>query len=478
MNKFLTILLVLFFDFYLVHAKSKPNVVLILIDDLGWTDLSVMGSKYYQSPNVDKLADDGVLFSNAYSSCTVCSPSRASIMTGKYPAKLNCTDWIKGYYKPHGKLLCPEWTMFLDTSEYTLAEAFKDNGYTTAHIGKWHLGEKEQYWPEFHGFDLNIGGWKKGAPNLNKAEGFNGYFPPYGNPRLKDQPNDSYLTERIADEACNFIKHNNPNATKKPFFLNLWMYAVHTPLQAKEEKIQKFKSTQNNNNNQHNPIYAAMIEHMDEAVGKVIKQLKKDGLYENTIIIFTSDNGGLVGRKNWHVTDNSPLRHGKGGMYEGGVRVPFIIKDIKNSKKKKSDLNIISADIFPTLIGLTDIKIDKKIAKNFDGIDISTNIRSAKNIKRKAIFWHYPHYHIEGAVPYSAVKNGDWKLIKNLETENFELYNLKEDIGEKNNLVNDYPNIVNEMIKMLDDFYQTTKAQMPKTNPDFIRNDEKILNVK
>ncbi len=449
--------------------ELNPNVVFILVDDLGWTDLGVMGSPYYQTPNVDKLAERGVRFTDAYAACTVCSPSRASIMTGKYPARINCTDWIEGWKMPDAKLKVPDWTMYMDTAEVSLADLFKQNGYTTAHIGKWHLGEDSLYWPKNQGFDINIGGWKKGAPNRNKKLGSNGYFAPFGNPRLTDLPEDEYLTERLANEACNFIAENNPLKTGKPFFLNFWLYNVHTPLQAKKDKVEKYKSIVDSTQHHKNPVYAAMVEHMDDAVGKIVQQLKAEGLAENTIIIFTSDNGGLVGRWENKVTSNHPLRDGKGHMYEGGVRVPLIIVDPGQSLKgSTSNQFAISCDYYPTLIELAGLKMQESL--EFDGKSLAPALVDS-TIQRDAIFWHYPHYHLEGARPYSAVRKGDWKLIRFFETDSYELYNLKEDISESNDLADKNLDKLYELKQTLFDWYQEVDAQIPTKNPNY--NSEK-----
>ena len=298
MNKSIFLVIILFAGVVtLANSKNnsgKPNVVFFVVDDLGWKDITCFGSDFYQTPNVDKLAAMGTRFSNAYAACTVCSPSRAAIMSAKYPARINCTDWIEGWKYPKAKLKVPEWTMYMDTSEYTMAEAFKDAGYVTGHFGKWHLGEDSLYWPENNGFDVNIGGWSKGSPNKDKNKGGNGYFAPFANPRIKDLPDDDYLTERLASEACKFIDTNKD----KQFFLNFWFYNVHTPLQAKQEKVDKYTGLVDSSKHQKNPTFAAMVEHMDDAIGQVIAKLESHGLLENTIIVFTSDNGGLIGKKN------------------------------------------------------------------------------------------------------------------------------------------------------------------------------------
>lgn len=446
-------------------AKVKPNVVFILVDDLGWKDVGCFGSDFYQTPNVNKLAQSGVRFLNGYAACTVCSPTRASIMTGKYPARLNCTDWIEGHVKPYAKLKVPDWTMYMDTSEVTLAEVFKQNGYATAHIGKWHLGEDSLYWPDNQGFDVNIGGYSKGSPNRNKQLGSNGYFAPFGNPRLKDLPNDEYLTERLANEACQYIQAHRD----QPFFLNFWLYSVHTPLQAKQDKIDKYMTLVDSASYQKNPVYAAMIEHMDDAVGRIVNELEQAGILDNTIIVFTSDNGGLVGNKRNMVTNNYPLREGKGHMYEGGVRVPNIIVApglIKGSITCQTPM--ISMDYYPTLLELTGLKLPSSLNKNMDGINLMPIIKGEKTNERAAIFWHYPHYHNQGAKPYSAVRKGDWKLIRLFEDEIYELYNLKSDTSEMNNLIDVHPEKVRELQSLLFEWYHEVDARFASYNPNYL----------
>lgn len=441
------------------QQQTKPNVVLIVVDDMGWKDLGVYGSDYHRTPQIDAFAKDGVRFTDAYAACTVSSPTRASLMTGKYPAKLHITDWIEGHKMPNAKLQIPDWTMYLPLEETTLAEVFKANGYATAHIGKWHLGEDAKYWPENQGFDINIGGWRAGQPNVDKKKGYNGYFSPYGNPRMTDGPVGEYLEERLTNEACKFMQQSQ----SKPFFLNFWLYNVHTPLMAKEDKIEKYKAIVDSTKLQKNPIYAAMVEHVDDAVGKVIAELKRLGLYDNTIIIFTSDNGGLIAGKKNQVTNNSPLRLGKGERYEGGVRVPLIIKTVNQQAPNRTNSTpVISIDYMPTLIDLAQLNVDKKVLKGIDGVDIKPLLISENGkLKRKSIFWHYPHYHTEGATPYSAVRSGDWKLIHTIETNSYELFNLKTDISESNNLIDTEPAIAAKLKKELEDWKKKMGAQMP-----------------
>jgi arylsulfatase A-like enzyme len=443
-------------------SAANPNVVFIVVDDLGWKDFHIYGSDYYQTPCIDKFASDGMLFTDAYSACTVSSPTRASLKTGKYPAKLHVTDWIEGWNMPNAKLKIPDWTQYLPLEETTLPEVFKRAGYKTAHIGKWHLGEDPKYWPENQGFDINIAGWGKGSPNQNKKEGYGGYFSPYGNPRLKDGPKGEYLTERMANEACNFITENS----SAPFFLNLWFYSVHTPLQAKKDKIDYFASIVDSSKLQKNPVYASMVSHVDDAVGKIINTLKEKGLYDNTIIILTSDNGGLIGKGKKKVTNNAPLRSGKGDMYEGGVRVPLIIKNInQDGKGQTNHIPVISIDFMPTLVDMLNLPITAEEKKNFDGISLKPILNGQENqLKRKAIFWHYPHYHIEGATPYSAIRYENWKLIHIYETDKYELYDLKNDIGETTDLSAGNPALVKKLAQKLENWKKQMNAQMPVPN--------------
>jgi arylsulfatase A-like enzyme len=438
------------------NSNKQPNVVVFLVDDLGWTDLTCNGSDFYQTPNIDRLASKGVRFTNGYSSCTVCSPSRASYMSGKYPATLNCTDWIEGHKRSEAPLKVPDWTMYLDTAEYTLAEAFNDAGYVTGHFGKWHLGENEIYWPGNQGFEVNKGGWTWGAPNLNPSKGYKGYFSPYGNPKLSDGSDGEYLTERLTSEACDFIANN----ASKPFFLNFCFYNVHTSLQAKAEKVEKYKALADSSKNQMNPTYAAMVEHVDEAVGRVIGQLENHRLLENTIIVFTSDNGGLIGRGNYKFTNNTPLRLGKGHMYEGGIRVPNIIS-APNALTNGStvDKPMITMDFYPTLVELAQIDVPASVKSGWDGCSLVPLLNGETEIGREFLLWHYPHYHIEGATPYSAIRMGDWKLIYFMETETFELYNLDKDLGESNNLVKDNLDKVMELAQRLSHELRRRQAQ-------------------
>lgn len=436
--------------------KEKPNVLFIVVDDLGWTDMQFMGSDLHQTPHVTSLANDGVYFTNGYSACTVSSPSRAALVTAKYPARLHVTDWIEGYNFPDKLLQIPDWTKYLAPEENSIGKIFKSNGYITAHFGKWHLGEDEKYWPENQGFDSNMGGWAKGSPN--NSNGGKGYFSPYRNPRLEDGPEGEYLTERFAEEICSFIDTNKD----KPFFVNFWLYNVHTRLDAKKEKIDKYKKLVKKDAKHQNPTYAAMVEHVDDAVGTIINKLKEEGLYENTIIIFTSDNGGLIGKKN-KITNNAPLRDGKGTIYEGGVRVPVVIKQAGEHLCFKDSTNrVISMDFLPTLVDLASLKVSAVTKKSWDGVSLGKILnKDNSKLKREAIYFHYPHYHTEGAAPYTSIVEGAWKLIHLLEYDQYELYNLDMDLGETTNLSDKYPAKKNELIQKIERWKKSVGAQMP-----------------
>lgn len=439
-----------------VRADRPPNVILILIDDMGWTDLSCYGSKFYETPNIDKLAASGTRFTNGYSACTVCSPTRAAVMTGKYPARLHITDWIAGHNRPFAKLKPPEWQQHLPLEETTIAEVFQKAGYVTCHIGKWHLGD-EAYWPLTQGFDINIGGNHRGQPPS--------YFFPYERngiklPGLAEGKPDEYLTDRLTDEAIAFVMANR----EKPFFLYLPHYGVHTPLQAKPEKIAKYqaKAKAQVDNPQHNATYAAMIESLDEGIGRLMEHLDVLMLRENTIVIFTSDNGGLELNQ---VTDNAPLRDGKGSAYEGGVRVPFIFSHPAEVKAGTvSDAPVMSLDLLPTLNVSCRLGHSERA---WNGVDMWGALGGRGGTLRDALFWHYPHYHPGGATPYGAVRVGDWRLVEFFEDNRVELYNLREDIGETRDLAIANAAKRGELLSRLQAWRKKVGAQMPLANPDY-----------
>ncbi|MDR1384107.1 MAG: sulfatase [Planctomycetaceae bacterium] len=426
-----------------VPLLKRPNIVFFLVDDLGVNDVGAYNSKtFYETPNVDQLAKDGIRFTNGYAACCVCSPTRFSIQTGKYPVRNGCTDWF-GANRSERFFPAPVHDR-LDLNETTLGEAFKEAGYKTAFLGKWHLGPVEEFWPENQGFDINIGGCNRGNP------GKDGYFSPYNNnPRLPDGPEGEFLTERLTNEAVTIIK----NWKDAPFLLYFSFYQVHTPLQSPNLLIKKYqKKSQNQDQFQENfaeeeqnfllneprlvrqqqnhVVYAGMVESMDTAVGKVIETLKAEGLYENTIICFVSDNGGLSTSEG-APTSNVPLRGGKGWLYEGGHRVAYIIR-IPQGTPGVSDIPVITTDFYPTLLDLAGLPL--KPQQHLDGISLKSIVDGKNSQQRDALYWHYPHYGNQGGFPGGVIRVGDWKLIRRYEDGRIHLYNLKDDPSEHNDL--------------------------------------------
>jgi arylsulfatase A-like enzyme len=454
---------------------KKLNFIFILIDDLGWKDLSIYGSEFYETPNIDRLAEEGVIFTNAYSASPVCSPTRASIFTGKYPARIGITNFIGGRDK--GKLLPPENLEYLPFEEKTFARILKENGYKTYFIGKWHLGNYP-FWPENHGFDKNIGGCQWGAPRY-------GYFSPYKIPTLPEGPEGEYLTDRLTEETIKIIKE-----TEEPFLIFLSHYAVHIPIQVPErysekykEKLKKLKLDKINpfiegenfpcehKKNlkiirriiQSDPYYAGMIENLDENIGKVINALKETKKYENTAIIFTSDNGGLSTAEG-SPTCNLPLREGKGWIEEGGIRVSLIMRIpgiTDKLKNKKCDFPFISTDFYPTILEIAGIPLIPEQHK--DGISILPVLKGEK-IKRNGIFFHWPHYGNQGGTPSSSVIYDEWKLIYSYEYEKYLLFNLNEDREEKNDLINKKPKEFEILKEIFQEYIKETGAKIPKKN--------------
>ena len=438
---------------------KKPNIVFIYADDLGWKDVGFMGSKYYETPSIDALAASGMVFTNAYANAPNCAPSRAALMSGKYSPRtgIYTVGSSRRGKSKFRKLIPIKNKTVLDTSFVTIAEVLKQNGYTCASIGKWHLGEGELTGPLGQGFDLNIGGWHYGHPKS--------YFSPYGNPYLPDGPKGQYLTDRLTDEAIKFIKNNKD----KPFFLYFPHYAVHTPLQAKDSLVQVFKGKKPAGG-QHNPVYAAMVKSLDESVGRVVNELKDLGLLDNTIIFFTSDNGGFG-----PATTMAPLRGSKGMLYEGGIREPFIVSwKGKIKEGTKSDYPIIGTDMYPTVVSMTNSRLDKEV--ELDGVDLKKLFLEGSSPQPRALFWFFPAYlekyrgmeTLWRTTPAAAVRYGDFKLIRFFEDGEEELYNLKDDIGEKNDLADALPAKRAEMSKLLDEWIKSTNAPVPtERNPDF-----------
>ena len=434
-------------------SARPPNVIVILVDDWGTTDLGCYGSKLYETPNIDRLAAEGARFATGYSACTVCSPTRAALLTGKYPARLHLTDWIAGHGRPFAKLKIPDWTKFLKHEEVTLAEQFKAAGYATASIGKWHLTPAlttgdEAYYPETHGFDVNVGGYHRGQPPS--------YHAPYKIPTLKEGPDGEFLTDREAAEAVKFIEANRT----KPFFIYLPHYAVHTPIQSKKEVADRYaaKLEKAPGLAQRNASYAALVESVDDAVGTIRAALKRNGLAEDTIIVMTGDNGGLL-----PITDNAPLRAGKGSAYEGGVRVPFIVTwPGKIAPKVVTETPAITVDIYPTVLELAGVSRKESLV---DGVSLAPLLTKGAKPDRDTVFWHYPHYHPGGATPYSAIRSGDWRLVHFYEDGRDELYDLGSDVGEKVELSAKQPEVAKRLRDRLDAWLKSVDAQFPTPNP-------------
>lgn len=444
-----------------VRAADKLNVVLILADDLGWADLGCYGSSYHRTPHLDRLASQGMRFTDAYSSCPVCSPTRAALMTGKYPARLHLTDWLPGRGdRPDQRLLRPQIRQQLPLEEVTLAEPLKAAGYSTGHIGKWHLGGAG-FGPREQGFDTNIGGDHTGTPLS--------YFAPFRRgdkgpvmPGLDDAPDGEYLTDRYALEAEKFIESHRD----KPFFLYLPHNAVHTPMKAKEDLIAKYKGPLAFGR-QSNPIYAAMLESLDEAVGKVMKKLDDLKIADRTLVIFTSDNGGLatIEGPNTPATINGPHREGKGWLYEGGIRVPLIVKwPGSESVGKVTDTMVASHDIFATVLDVCGAKTPEGI----DGKSFAPVLKGSKDPVRQELFWHYPHYANQGGKPGAAIRDGNYKLIEFYENGRRELFDVKK--GEGQNLIESHREIADRLAQKLQAWRDDVKAQMPTPNLDFVPN--------
>ena len=460
------------------------------MDDMGWRDLSCTGSAFYETPNLDRLAAQGMTFTQAYAACPVCSPTRACIMSGKYPARLGVTDWIDhGNTHPcRGILTDAPYVKQLSLSERSIARALKEDGaYAAWHVGKWHLG-KEPHWPLNHGFDVNIGGCDWGAP-------FGGHFSPWGIPTLPDTVPGQYLSDRLYDEAIALIENRDPS---RPFFLNLWDYCVHTPIQAKPEKIVKYrqkaaalgldengalvegeffpcehKRDQRVTRRvvQSDPVYAAMIESVDENVGRLLASLDGQGIAGNTVVVFTSDNGGLSTAEG-SPTCNLPLAEGKGWMYDGGVREPLLIRfPGVVAPGSVCDVPVISTDFYPTFLDVAGLPLCH--GQHVDGVSLLPLLAERasgaagaeiERLRNRPIFWHYPHYGNQGGSPGSSVRCGDWKLIEFFEDGRLELYNLRDDPGETANLAGTHPDVAATAHGLLRGWREEVRAKLPERN--------------
>ncbi len=447
-------------------AHSKPlNVVFYLIDDMGWMDIGANGSDYYRTPHIDRLAAEGMRFTNGYAACNVCTPTRAAIMTGKYPARLLMTQWLpSGRWdaKAH-RLREARYLQAMPLEEFTIAEALREEGYSTAFMGKWHLGPEPYYFPRHQGFDVNVGGRDYGAPGS--------YWYPYQGKWLIPTTNQlyskrdtvvdgkegDYLIDRIAEEGEKYIR----SVADKPFFLMMSHYGVHTPLQGKPDKVARYEAIPDEKR-KGDPRYAAMVESIDDSVGRIVDTLEDLGLDDRTLIIFTSDNGGHS-----KATRNAPLRANKGSNYEGGLRVPVVIKWPGNTKPGSvSEELVYSGDFYPTILAATGSPM--RPLQHIDGVDLTPVLRGEGDSGRDALFWHYPHYNRHPQnFPASIIRKGKWKLIEKLDTRELELYDLDSDIGETSNLAEARPELTQRLYGELDQWRQDVGADPMRPNPEY-----------
>lgn len=452
----------------------RPDIVLVVVDDLGWRDLGHTGSTFYETPNIDALAREGIRFSQAYAAAPVCSPSRASLMTGRYPARVGITQYIGG--QSVGRLQDVPYFHGLPENEFSLARALRAGGYRTWHVGKWHLGSR-QHWPDHHGFEVNIGGCNMGSPHT--------YWSPYGIPTLTDGPEGEYLTDRLTDEAIQLVRESDPD---EPFFLNLWHYAVHIPIEAPADLVEKYtkKAEQlglpmdelepgepmspwhlsgqlvRRRRIQSHPGYAAMIENLDHNVGRLVAALEESGRLENTLFVLTSDNGGLATAEG-SPTSNFPLSEGKGWMQDGGVRVPFLVCwRGRIAPGSESDAVFTSPDLYPTLLAAAGLAPMPE--QHVDGVDVLPQWLGGPG-ERGPIFWHYPHYSNQGGTPGAAVRDGRWKLIRWFEDGTEELFDLEADLGETTDLARTHPEVRARLSALLDRWSDDVLAVRPTPNP-------------
>jgi len=458
-------------------AKAKPlNFVFFLVDDFGWMDIGANNPHcFYETPNIDRLARSGMNFTNGYAANPVCSPTRYSIMTGKYPSRVDATNWFSG--KRSARFNPAPLNDKMSLEEVTLAEALKEHGYKTAFIGKWHLGSEEKYWPENQGFDANVGGWAVGSPR-------GGYFAPFENPRLGDYPKGSHLPKVLTDESLKLLARHKDN----PFLLYLAFYSVHTPLQGREDLIAKYETKRQKlldarerefapeeqvwpvkqprqvRIRQCHAVYGAMVEAMDEQIGRVLNKLEELGVADNTAVVLMSDNGGLSTSEG-SPTSNLPLRGGKGWLYEGGIREPFLIRWPGVTKHgTHCDVPVISTDFYPTILDMAGLPLKKD--QHLDGVSLVPLLKGATSIERDALYWHYPHYGNQGGFPGGAIRMGDFKLIERFEDGRVHLYDLQNDIGERQDLASLYPQQVELMRSRLHAWYIEVDAKFLQAKGD------------
>ena len=437
-------------------VEKRPNIILFLADDLGWTGLRCFGSDLYETPNLDELAASGMKFTDAYSACTVCSPSRAALMTGMYPAKLRLTSFIPGQDRPYAKMSIPDWTKGLGESYTTIAEALKEGGYRTWHVGKWHLNfPNEVADPTKHGFDYSE----------DKSAGTKGYF--LSEKEVEKRSLDSnYLTDHLAKLAVQKIEEESAD----PFFLYFAFHVPHTPIQGRKDLVEYFEGKRRDEALHKNPTYAAMVKSMDMAVGRVLEAIQARGLEEETLVIFTSDNGGLTQRYGKHdnFTENLPLRRGKGSAFEGGVRVPTIVRwpgVIKAGSVCEEP--ICGVDFYPTLLEAAGAPGEGTHNAKVDGKSVVSLLRDPESSLERDLFWHFPHYHAGGDSPYTAIRSGNWRLVEFHENGALELYDLSSDLGETKNRATSHPEIASELYQRLNIWRDRVGAQMPKENAGY-----------
>lgn len=458
-------------------AERAPNVILIVADDLGWADISPNNpATFYRTPNLERLANAGVRFTQAYAASPVCSPTRGSIMTGRHPARTRTTDWFGGARK--ARLLPADYRRELPLEERTIAECLGDAGYGTFFAGKWHLGP-EGRWPEDQGFDVNRGGWTRGGPY-----GGGKYFSPYGNPRLEDGPRGEHLPDRLARETVEYMERQQD----APFLAVLSFYSVHTPLLAPEalvathrarrdaletegprwgrERARKVRLVQDH------AVYAAMVETMDRAIGTVLDGLERLGLADDTVVIFFSDNGGLSTSEG-HPTSNLPFRAGKGWLYEGGIREPCVLRwPGKLAPGSVSDLPVQSVDLLPTLAAATGVPLPEGVT--MDGVNLLPALRDGEALPPRDLFWHYPHWGNQGGTPGGALRSGPWKWVERFGPDGIqgELYHLVEDPGEATDRSSTEPERAAAMGARLARWRAEVDARMPRPNPLLVSNPE------
>ncbi|MFP6612390.1 MAG: sulfatase [Pirellulales bacterium] len=441
--------------FAAADRPAKPNILFIMIDDLGWMDLHCQGNERLHTPNIDRLAEQGMRFTDAYAAAPVCSPTRAAVLTGLAPARLRITNHIpdqKRFTPKDAKLEPAAMLNYLPSEHVTIAERLKEAGYATGFFGKWHLAgsrvPKKQgmgdvrYYPERQGFDINRGGCAMGGPFS--------FFDPYNLHNLPDRRRGQYMPDRFADEVIEFVRENR----ERPFLSFLWNYTVHWPMEAPQALIEKYQKRKDLG--RLDPRYAAMIEAMDQSLGRILDEIDRLKLSDNTLVIFTSDNGAFGG-----VADLAPLRAAKGFLYEGGIRVPLIVRwPGVVPVGAVSDEPVISMDFFPTILDAANLKADEKVP--VDGQSLMPLLRRTEKLKRTAIYFHYPNYAFHGGNRLgSAIRDGNYKLLERFDDGSLELYDLKNDIGEKNNVASAKPDLAAALRKKLKIWRTETDAAMP-----------------